>query len=298
VRRSKTIGVVVPDLTNFFYPEVMRGMGDVARQCGYSVIVCDSREDRELESSSLHMVLSRRVDGVLIAPVDPHGARDCLTRQRTPFVFFDRVPRNFPSAAVVTDNLEASREATNYLAALGHKRIAIVACCRELPNVAERVEGFSQAINQNHLPGCEDYFRCVGHQAEEAYGAGLELMRLATPPSAIFTCNNKMTLGVLRALGELHIPCPEDVSVLGFDDFEWASNTSPRLTAIAQPAYEMGKLAMDLLMCKLSDQPGGTEEAQVTVLKNELRVRGSTAPPSPAALLESASTVRPEAVIR
>src|ERR1035441_9706425 len=115
VRRSKTVGIVVPDLTNSFYPEVMRGMEDAARQSGYSVIICDSREDNELELSHLRMLFSRRVDGVLIAPTDPYGARDCLTRHRIRFVFFDRVPRNFPGTAVVTDSFEASRNAIQYL---------------------------------------------------------------------------------------------------------------------------------------------------------------------------------------
>jgi LacI family transcriptional regulator len=299
VRRSKTLGVIVPDLNNSFYPAVMRGMDDVARQTGYSVIVCDSREDRELEMSCLRILLSRRVDGVLIAPLDPYAARDCLTRQGIPFVFFDRVPRNFPAAAVITDNLEASRDATTYLLSLGHERVAIVACLRDLPNVSERLEGFTQALNQNHFRVCEDYCRCVGHQMEEAYQSCLELMRLAVPPSAIFCCNNKMTLGVLRALGELRIPCPESVSVLGFDDFEWAANTNPRLTAVAQPTYEMGRQAMELLMRKLEgrQEPVGTGAPHVVILKNELRVRDSTAPPSSATFLEPTRTMAAEAVI-
>lgn len=297
VRRSKTIGVVVPDLTNSFYPEVMRGMEDVARQSGYTVIFCDSREDHELERSYLRMLLSRRVDGVLIAPAIPYGSGERLAHQPTPFVFFDRVPRNFPGEAVVTDNFEASRDATRYLVGLGHERIAAIVCRRDLPNVSERLEGFKQAMEENHLSVCEDYLRYVGYQSEAGYQSCLELMRLPVPPTAIFSCNNKMTLGVLRALVELHIACPERVSLLGFDDFEWAANISPRLTAIAQPTYEVGKLAMELMMRKLegSQDSEELEAPLVRVLQNELRLRDSTAPPFPASRVVPARNMTPAA---
>lgn len=281
VRRSRTLGVVVPDLTNSFYAEVMRGMEDVARECGYSVIFCDSREDYEMECDYVRMLLSRRVDGVLIASVQPYAARDRLMRQKIPFVFFDRVPRDFPGAAVVTDNFEAARSATEYLIGLGHERIAVIVCRRDLPNVAERLEGFREAMKEHHLSVCEDCFRYVGYQAEEAYQSCLELMRLPVPPTAIFSCNNKMTLGVVRALGELRIPCPERVSLLGFDDFEWAANINPRLTVIAQPTCELGKVAMELMMRRLESGPDHDElkGPAVRILQNELKVRGSTAPP-------------------
>ena len=294
-RCSKTIGIVVPDLTNVFYPEVIRGMEDVARESGYSVIFCDSREDGELERSYLRMLLSKRVDGVLIAPADPYGARDCLTRQRIPFVFFDRVPRNFPGTAVVTDNFEASRNAIRYLVGLGHERIAIVVCRPNLPNVSERLEGFRQAMKENHLSVPEEYFQYVGYQSEGGYQSGLELMRLPLPPTGIFSCNNKMTLGVMRALGELHIPCPERVSILGFDDFEWAANIHPRLTAIAQPTYEIGKQAMELLKRKLEGErdSAGSAEPHVMVLHNELSVRDSTAPPFPFPFVEPIRNTTP-----
>ncbi|PYV22877.1 MAG: hypothetical protein DMG27_17140 [Acidobacteria bacterium] len=111
-------------------------------------------------------------------------------------------------------------------------------------------------------------------------------MGLPDPPSAIFCCNNKMTLGLMRALGELRIPCPERVSVLGFDDFDWAASFSPRLTTIAQPAYEMGKTAVELLLSRLGTRkgsPGGSEDTIVT-LKAALCVRDSTAPPCTAPL--------------
>jgi LacI family transcriptional regulator len=281
VRRTKTIGIVVPEITNPFYPEIIQGMEDVANQSGYSVMFCDSGEDRDLEHAHLSMLFSRRVDGVLIAPADPYGARDRLTRQRIPFVLFDRVPRGFPGPGVIIDNFEASRNAARYLIGLGHERNAVVAWLPNLPAMVDRVDGFRQALQEQHLPISEEYFRWVDFSLESAYQCGLELMRLPEPPTAIFCCNNRMTLGVMRALGGLGIPCPELVSVLGFDDFDWAANITPRLTTVAQPTYEMGRQAMQLLMQKMAGAKDdlGTEGSHLIVLQCELRVRDSTAPP-------------------
>ena len=303
VRRTKTVGIVVPDITNPFYPEIMRGMEDVARHSGYSVIFCDSNEDQELERCHLNTLFSRRVDGVLIAPADPYAVRDRLTRQRIPFVLCDRVPRNFPGAAVVTDNLEASRNAIRYLIGLGHERIAIVIPGAHLPAVVDRLEGFRQALKEEHLIAREEYIRgadITDISPQSAYQCGLGLMRLPDPPTAIFCANNRMTLGLMRALGELRIPCPERVSILGFDDFDWAASANPRVTTVAQPTYEIGKQAMQLLVREMEGEkdepgPGGSH---VIVLQSQLRIRDSTAPPCQAPAAEASRNGTPEPTVK
>jgi LacI family transcriptional regulator len=146
VRRTKTVGIVVPDITNPFYPEIIRGMEEVARRSGYSVLFCNSSEDEELERHHLSMLFSRRVDGVVIVPANPYVVRDRLTRQRIPFVLCDRVPPNFPGAAVATDNFEASRQAVRYLIELGHERIAMVIPGSHMAPLLDRLEGFRLAL--------------------------------------------------------------------------------------------------------------------------------------------------------
>lgn len=281
VRRTATIGMLIPDVTNPFFTEVMRGVEDVARQNGYSVIFCDAIEDPELERQHLNTLFSRRVDGVVLAPTDPHAAQDRLTRRRFPLVFFDRIPQGYTGAAVVTDNLGAAREAGRHLVGLGHRRIAIIAGRLDLSNGLARLEGFRLALQEAHLPLPEAYSKCGDFGLESGYRCAMELMKLPNPPTAIFCCNNKMTLGLMRVLAELRIPCPEQVSVLGFDDFDWAANFSPRLTTIAQPSVEMGKQAMRLLLEKMTAAKDGTQGVadKIITLTNELRVRDSTAPP-------------------
>jgi len=284
VRRTNTVGIVVPDVTNPFYPEIMRGTEDVARRSGYSVLFCDSNEDEELEHSHISMLLSRRVDGVVIAPANPHAVRDRLMRQRVPFVLCDRVPANFPGAAVITDNFEASRNAVRYLIELGHERIAIVIPGAHLAAVVDRLEGYRQALEEKNLAIREDYIRggkIIDVLPQGGYLCGLELMQLPDPPTAIFCANNRMTLGVMRALGELRIPIPDRVSILGFDDFDWAASTNPRVTTVAQPTYEIGKQAMELLVREMDreKEARGRAEPHLITLPSNLCIRDSTAPP-------------------
>jgi LacI family transcriptional regulator len=196
-------------------------------------------------------------------------------------VFFDRVPPGFKGSAVVTDNLGAACDATRHLLALGHQRIAIIAGQLTWGNGLGRLEGFRKALQQSGLFLPEEYVQRGNFQSDSGYKCGLNLMRLPSPPTAVFCCNNSMTLGLMRALRELGVPCPGSVSVLGFDDFAWAADFSPRLTTVAQPALEMGKQAVRVLLRKIEalQEKNGEPPEEVVVLKAELRVRESTAPP-------------------
>ncbi|MGH9402592.1 MAG: LacI family DNA-binding transcriptional regulator [Terriglobia bacterium] len=281
VRQTQTIGMVIPDVTNPFFTDVIRAVENEARAHGYLLILCDSNENTVLEQANLNALFSRRVDGVLIAPSDPKTAQDRLTRRRFPLVFFDRIPPNFTGSAVVTDNLAAAYDATRHLIGLGHQRLATITGRLKLSNGLDRLEGFRKALQQVGLSLPDEYLQRGDFQFESGYRCGLQLLQLAVPPTAIFCCNNKMTLGLMRALAELGVPCPGHVSVLGFDDFDWAANFSPRLTTVAQPTCEMGKQAMQMLLRKIESFKEGADgdEEKVVVLKAELRVRDSTAAP-------------------
>ncbi|MGH9350640.1 MAG: LacI family DNA-binding transcriptional regulator, partial [Terriglobia bacterium] len=273
VRQSQTIGMVIPDITNPFFTDVIRGVENEARSHGYSLILCDSNEDPALERTNLDTLFARRVDGVLLAPTDAQIVQDRLTRRRFPVVFFDRISPSFTGSAVVTDNLGAAFEATRHLIGLGHRRLAIITGRLALSNGLDRLEGFRKALQQAGLPLRDEYLRQGDFQLESGYRCGLELLRLAAPPTAIFCCNNQMTLGLMRALAELHVTCPGEVSVLGFDDFPWAANFSPRLTTVAQPSFEVWKQAMQMLLRRMEAVKEGSprEEEKVVVLQAELR---------------------------
>ncbi len=281
VRQTRTIGMVVPDVTDGFFAEVIRAVTNEVRTHGFSLILTDSNEDPVLEQTNLNMLFARRVDGVLLAPTLPHAAQDRLNRRRFPLVVLDRRPAHFTGSAVVTDNLTAAYDATRHLIGLGHERLAIIAGRLNLSSGLDRLEGFMKALQQEGLPLRGEYFQTGDFQTEGGYRCGLKLLQLAEPPTAIFSCNNQMTLGLMRAVSELGVRCPDHVSVLGFDDFDWAASFSPRLTNVAQPSLEMGKQAVRLLIRKIESVNRGDQddEGKVVVLRAELRVRDSTAPP-------------------
>jgi len=281
VRSTHTIGMLVPDVTNPFFTDMMRGVEDKARENGYSVILCNSNEDPDQERRNLSTLYSRRADGVLLAPVDPQSGLDPLIRRRFPLVLFDRVPVGFRGAGVVMDNEQGAYEATRHLIGLGHRRIAIIAGRLSISTGNDRLEGFRKAMQEAHLPLRDEYLKTGDFRLEAASRCGLELMKLPEPPTAIFSSNNKMTLGLMRALGELQIPCPGRVSVVGFDDFDWAEMFRPSLTSVRQPAYAMGVQAMEMLLRKiqLTAEGSNADEETLRVLKGELRIRESSGPP-------------------
>ena len=285
MRRTNTVGMVIADVTNPFFTDVIRGVEKEAQSNGYSVILCDSNEDPALERHYLSTLFSRRVDGVLLAPTSSPSAHEPRVHKRFPIVLIDRIPLGYTGDAVMTDSFSAAYDGTRHLIELGHRQIAIITGQLNLSNGLDRLEGFRKALQEEHLALPDKYVQQGDFQLESGYRCSLELMRLPVPPTAIFSCNNKMTLGLMRALRELHVHCPEAVSVLGFDDFEWSAYFTPRLTTIAQASNEMGRQAMQLLLRKLQSPAENNglanERPETTVkLKAELRVRDSTAAPA------------------
>jgi LacI family transcriptional regulator len=281
VNRTFTIGMIVPDVSNFFFNSVLQGVEPKARQHGYSVVLCDSHEGPQEERALLGMLISRRVDGVLLASAQSDFVENRLPRRHPPIVCFDRQPSGFRGKIVVIDNVRASYQATRHLLDLGHQRIATVAGPESTLTGYGRMEGYRRALQEAGNPIHEGYIRPGGFTMEGGYRAAVEILRLADPPTAIFCANNRMTLGTLCALRDLRLACPQDVSVCGFDDFDWSELFSPRLTIIVQPSFHMGQVAVDLLLeaIKAPDQQLEAGEVNRVVLEAELRTGESTAAP-------------------
>lgn len=278
--RTQIIGMVMQDIANPFFVEVMRGVEDEAGRNGYEIMVCDSSGQPDLELKRLNALYAQRVDGVLLAPSDSYAAREILPQKHSPMVFVDCVPVKARVTCVVTDNFEAAYQATQYLIGLGHQRIAVISGRTVHSTIIDRVEGYRKAMNEAHLAIREEYVAHGDSRIESGYYGGLKLLNSPQPPTAIFTLNNRMTLGILNALRELRVPCPERVSVLSFDDSDWAAAFNPSLTAIRQPTYQMGKCAMQLLLESIrSAGNGGNSEPRQVLLKSSLQIRESTARP-------------------
>jgi LacI family transcriptional regulator len=279
VGKTSVIGMVIPDVRNFFFPEVMEGVEDVARRNGYSVMLCNSNEDPEQEQRHLYTLVARRVDGIVLASADPANSYDRLLRRRFPIVFVNRIPQASGVCAVATDNESASYAATRHLIDLGHIRIAIISGPTKLSPFVGRVDGFRRAMQEARLAIREEYLKEATTQVEGGYRCTMELFGLREPPTAVVPMNSKLTLGVMRAVVELKLTLPGQLSVIAFDDFPGAEYFRPPLTAIAQPTYELGRTAMEHLLARMRANPDHVFPAQTVLLPADFRVRQSTAPP-------------------
>src|ERR1700761_5042822 len=288
VRRTTTIGVVIPDLASAFFVDVVRGVEDTARAAGYSVLLCNSNDDAAQEKLHMRTLLARRVDGILLASTDLYAAGpNSSAASDTPIVLFDRIPPNFQGAAVVIDNVEAAYRATRYLIDLGHRDIAFIAGRTDLSTGSDRADGFRKALEDAHLPLRGEYFKRGDFHPESGYRSGLELLELQQPPTAIVCSNGPMTLGLLRAIQKTGTQCPDYVSILGFDEpvpdsygFSVSTLLKPELTVIAQPGHEVGKRAAEVLLRMLTnDSEKKSDITSVITLHADLRIRSSVSGP-------------------
>jgi LacI family transcriptional regulator len=277
--RSNAIGVIIPDITNAFYPEVIRGVELAAQAAGYSVLLCDSNEDRTVEERHLSALFSRRVDGVILACCANSRANELTARRHIPVIFIDRLPSSTAINSVCTDNVAAGQLAAEHLIGLGHKRIGMLAGHLGLSPHHDRLEGFRKAMQEAHLPILDEYLITGNVQVEDGIEAGHRLLDLPNPPTAILASNNKLLLGVLQAVDERNVVIPKDLSVLGFDDYLWNMHFSPRLTAVAQPTGEIGRKSFELLHQLIQNPPKEDAVPMHVLIPAELRIRSSTARP-------------------
>jgi len=279
LQRTHTIAVVVPDLSNVFYTEMVQGIKDYASAANYTLLIGDSRELAAEESKYLDTFHRRRVDGVIrIPPIDARGSDGAAALGHIPVVYADRFlrMRKTDAGCVGVNNAEAAFDATRYLLSLGHRRIAIVVGPQTVHTAAERLEGYRRALAGNHLPIDREMIRVSDNQMLGGHRAAIELLTRPDRPTAIFCTNNMMTLGALQAIQELKLRCPKDVSLLGFDDFYWATLLRPRITMVRQPAREIGMTAARVLIDYIDGRNAVKAEHS---LATTLVVRESCCPP-------------------
>ncbi|HAF71011.1 MAG: LacI family transcriptional regulator [Acetothermia bacterium 64_32] len=274
-RKTHVIGVVVSDITNPFFATLVRGAEDAALEAGYSIVVCNSDETPEKENRYVQVLRRRRVDGMLLAPVGggENPAIRKLARQGVPFVFVDRRAPGVEADAVLSDNVGGAYLATRHLIERGHRRIGIVLGIPGATTTEERFAGYRKALEEVGVPLSEELVVYGGYRVEGGREAAARLLALEPPPTAIFSTNNLMTVGVLQELFARGVRIPDQVAVMGFDDLEWAEIASPPLTAVAQRPHEIGHCAVRLLLERLGrEEPLSPREERVPV---DLKVRGS-----------------------
>jgi LacI family transcriptional regulator len=286
--RSQLIGLLVPDIANPFFAEVAQGLEDRASESGHHALVASSHLDPDRE----RQFISAFQDGTLAAvAMTPSGGSTShisqLVASSMPLVFVDRRPKGVRGVTVRTDSRAATRKAMRHLIELGHRRIAMLTGPTEFQTAQYRLAGFRAAMREAGIPVDEELIRPGHVEVEGGYRAMQEVLQLKERPTAVFSFNNLLTVGALRALQEAEISIPEDMSLLTFDDMSLFPFTNPPITAIAQPTYEMGRTAAELLLAELQNPGSNTRDV---VLPTELKLRGSCCAPSVAG--ESAQAVQ------
>jgi LacI family transcriptional regulator len=297
-RATKSLGIVIKEIDNPYYAEVALGARARAQEHGYTLLVVSSEGEYEAERRAVELLQSKDVDGLIATPVlDEHADLSHffeLKRRNFPFVLLESV-RGVPASLVDVDNVDASRRAVEHLIGLGHTRIVHFAGPGYSMHTLERLDGVRRACSGSHLIFGDDDVIPAGAHLDDGYRAGLTYFRdraAADRPTAVTCYNDLVAIGLCRALHELGLRVPEDISVVGFDDIALTEFVPVPITTVRVPKFRMGELAAEMLIRHVESK--AVVPPQRAYLDAQLIVRRSTAaPPRPRAIVPPDAPARP-----
>jgi LacI family transcriptional regulator len=271
--RTNTLALVLSDVTNPFWTTVARGVEDAASGEGFTVFLCNSDENERKQAEYLAVLLRKRVDGILLVPArsTPEPVR-AIQRQGIQVVVMDRSVPGAQVDVVRGSSLEGAQLLMRHLLELGHRQIAVLSGPEQVSTARERVEGARQALVAAGLSPGSLSVLYHGYTVDSGYQMARQALALTPRPTAFFAANNFIAIGALQALRERHLRVPDDLSLVAFDDLPISWMAEPFLTVAAQPAYEMGRRATELLLQRIVDP---TLPWQEVVLPMELIIRQS-----------------------
>jgi LacI family transcriptional regulator len=272
-QRTHTIGMIVSDIANPFFPMVVRGAEDAAQRQGYNLLLCNSDDTLEKEETQIELLLSKRVDGILLtkAAGDLRPAlRQMIKQVNIPFVLVMRTYPKLTKDAVISDDYQGAYDAVSHLARAGCRRIGLISGPLKISNAIARMQGFRDALQSQGLPLEKNLMVEGDYRIESGFRAGHAL--LSHQPDGIYVANHLMTIGLLQAAEEMGLRCPDDFKLVSFDDYPWLGVFHPKLTTVELPKHQLGSEAVELLVRRIG---GSTEKAVVRKLQPELRIRES-----------------------
>jgi LacI family transcriptional regulator len=273
VRTTRTIGVVIPDIENPFFTSVIRGIEEALQEANYNLLLANYGESPKREHELLSTLRAEGVAGIIFTPSNaPEADYSELVQAHTPLVAISRSAEKLNVDLVAVANSAGAIAATSHLLQLGHRRIALINGPLTITTARERQAGYEQAFIGVGIEVPTDLIRYGDFRYAGGYAATRALLDLSNPPTAIFAANNLMTLGGLQAIHERDLHIPNQIAVVGFDDLAWATSLQPPLTAVSQPALDVGVTAARLLLDRLKD-PG--RPTRRIILETRLVVRAS-----------------------
>ncbi len=273
---SRTLGLVVPDVTNPLFAAVARAVEAAASEAGYAVFLCNTDESLEKQVRYLRLLRAHKTAGIILVPAGERaGDVDEIRKElHAPTVVADRLVPGLDTDIVAVDNFVGARRAVAHLAGLGHRRIAAILGLRHTSPTQDRLKGYLAAMAAHGIAEDPRLIRADCRNSEVAFDAACAMLSSAEPPTAIFASNDMVGLGTLHAIVEMGRQCPEEVSFCCFDGFGWAEAVSPQVTTVQQPMDQLGAMAVQLLLDRIA---GKSTAPRRIVLPTEFILRDSCA---------------------
>lgn len=269
----KLFGLLIADIQNPFYVDVIRGVEEMAFTRDYAVYPCSFAQDMKREKVYLDILQSEAIDGLIVTPYHEEDELVIsLVREGFPIVCVDRNLGNVDVDVVVVDNEAGSYKAIKHLIQLGHQRIGFIGGLYSIPTSRHRKDGYLKALEEHDIPVDESLMEF----GDSKYTNGKQLVQkfldMDKPPTALFTGNNVITLAGLEVIHSRGLKIPNDIAIVGFDDMYWSNSLNPPLTAVSQPGYEIGRQAARMLFERLNEP---NKPPRKIVLNTELMIRKS-----------------------
>lgn len=271
--KSQLVGVIFSDIANPFYIDVLRGIEHALSGNGMSVLISNANADQDRESELIHLMQLEGVAGLVIAPTREESPVICeAVMHGIPVVIVDRQMTDSQIDTVLVDNFKGALLAVQHLIDLGHEQISVISGPLHLTSGRERYAGYLQAMSDAKLEVRSDLTRFGDYRQSSGYALAQELITLPAPPTALLVANNAMTIGALNLIHQVGRTIPDEIAVIGFDDFSWAVSLNPPLTTIAQPTFKIGTRAAELLLARIADSD---RPPRTVMLNTQLMVRES-----------------------
>jgi len=270
---KKLIGLIVPDIQNPFYVDVVRGVEDMCYSNNFAVFMCNFAQDETKERLYLDLMKSEAVDGLILAPASEKDVEVIkLVKSGLPVVCVDRSLKEVDVDSVVVDNRNGAFSAVEFLINRGYKKIAYLGGLPNIPTTIQRQRGYTDALVKNGFKLNESFILTGDSKHISGKKMATELLEMDNPPDALFTGNNLITLGALEVIHNKGLKIPDDIAIIGFDDMPWSISLNPPLTAVSQPGYEIGRRAAAMLFNRIAEPE--RENVQL-VLNTKLVIRDS-----------------------
>jgi LacI family transcriptional regulator len=274
-KQTHSIGLVIPDITNPFFPEVARGIEDGASEAGYSIFLCNTNWEHSKEAGYINLLVEKRVDGIVLAPISPKV--DFLPEAlstRVPVVYVDKVPKDGGGSFVTIDNVRGGFLATKHLIDRGYHEIGFIGAPDDSSTIDDRLRGYRMALKKHGIAVNQRYVRFGDFKLETGYNIIKKMIQDKDYPRALFAENDLLALGILQGAKEMGLSVPGDIAVVGFDDIPIASFPEVQLTTVCQPKYKMGRIAVEILLDKI--ERGDQAARRKFILEPELIQRKSS----------------------